>query len=48
MYLAKQANKVNIHLSKYSGYGVLKLACKRPDRVVYLMYYLIALGDVIQ
>ena len=48
VYLAKQANKVSIYLSNKSGYSVLKLASNRPDRVVYMMYYLMTVGDVIQ
>lgn len=47
IYLAKEAQKINYYLSNSSSYNIIQLSCSRPDKVFYLTYYLMLVGDII-
>ena len=47
-YLGKQARKVDTYITNATGYGMSKLGCTRPDRIIHLTYYIMEAGNLTQ
>lgn len=49
IYLAKQANKINKYIyNNTNKHSIFKLASSRPDNIIYIMYYIIEVGELLQ